>query len=131
MKITQVGRTEHRLLSQEIGEAIKAIGTKYGVTFDVGGGTVGAMTGRIHVNVEIMPEAGGMTAAEKEFKAWCGRIGMKPEHWAQTFISNGRLFRISGLKIGSPKYDLLADEVGGRGRPSSSSPRRSCRSSRR
>ncbi|PZR92303.1 MAG: hypothetical protein DI537_14050 [Stutzerimonas stutzeri] len=57
-----------------------------------------------------------MTAAEKEFRTWCARIGLKPEHWGQIFESNGKFFRISGLKVGAPKYDLLADEIGGRGR---------------
>lgn len=112
MKITHFGRAEHRLLSQAITQALKAVGDEYGVELSAGGGQIGGAAGRVHVNVTVRDTASGVSGAKAAWDAYCGHYGLRPDDFEATFVSNGRLFKITGISPTRPKYPIDAIRVG-------------------
>ena len=108
MKITNFGRSEHRLLSAAIVEALAKVGADHGVTIKAAGGHFGTLTGDIKLNIEIVVAPGAQSKAERDFRVYAPVIGLRAEDWNQIFVSNNKVFRISGVKMGAPKYNMLA-----------------------
>lgn len=111
MKITNFGRTEHRLLSAAITKALKAVGDEFGVDLTAGGGQVGTGVGRVNVEVKVRETAAGIDGARALWDQMCGYYGLKPEHYGTTFYSNGVMFKITGLTTSRPKYPVDAIRV--------------------
>jgi len=110
MTITHFGRPEHRLLSPQIIAALKELGDRHGVNFSIEGGQIGSKA-RFNLWAEPKTPAGGKSHAQREFEAYAAYYGLKPEHFGKTFISQGSLYRISGIKPSAPKYQILAERV--------------------
>lgn len=111
MKITNFGRTEHRLLSAAITQALKQVGDDFGVDLTAGGGQIGTGIGRVNVEVKVRETASGCDGAKALWDQMCGHYGLKPEHYGMTFYSNRVMFRITGIATSRPKYPIDAIRV--------------------
>lgn len=111
MKITNFGRTEHRMLSAAITDALKAVGDEFGVDLTAGGGQIGSGLGRVNVEVKVRETASGVSGAKAVWDRQCAYFGLKPEHFGMTFLSNGVMFKITGLATSRPKYPVDAVRV--------------------
>ncbi|MGV1754900.1 hypothetical protein [Agrobacterium sp. CG674] len=111
MKITTFGRVEHRALSEALNKAIKAVGDEFGVDLVAGGGQIGMSGGVVKVTVELRDTGAGKSGAKAEWDRYCGAVGMKPEHFGQTFAANNQMYRISGLNLSARSYPIQAERV--------------------
>lgn len=114
MKITNINRQAHHLLSDAVKKALAQVEADFGVTFTPAGGHLGMMKGDIRLNVEVVPVAGTKSAAQIEFEMYAGRIGLLPSDFGRVFRSShsGRRFKINGVLLGGRKYDMSAEELG-------------------
>jgi hypothetical protein len=111
MKISNIGRAEHRLLSSEIQAAVADIATKYGVKLTVGGGNLGTNEGMIKIQVALEVTASGKSAAEEKFARYCHYFGMEPDHYGTTVRIQNAFFKIVGLNPSAPKNSIELERV--------------------
>jgi hypothetical protein len=111
MKITSFGRDEHRLLSAAITKALKDVADEFGVDLTAGGGQIGMGSGRVNVEVKVRETASGVSGAQATWDRQCRYYGLMPEHFGMSFMSNGSMFKITGLQSSRPKYPINAMRV--------------------
>lgn len=98
-------KAKAKALSTEVDAALQAIAERNGLSVKVGGGSYDA--GSFRPKVEF--KEGDADASE--FAQFASMYGLKPEDFGRQFIANGKLFKVSGLAIRSPKRPVLATQV--------------------
>lgn len=110
-KITNFGRTEHRLLSARMAALLAPLEAEFGVKIKAAGGSFAHTNGIVKIAVEVQDTGNGLSAAESEFRQYAALFGLKPEWFGATFYVDGTQYRLSGVNPGAPKYPLKAQRV--------------------
>ena len=103
-------RGQAKEVSAEMMKALAKIEKKLGVTFSRGNGSFDANTFSLKITATSNASDGSIqTKEEVDFLANAFMFGLKKEDLGKTFnTSNGRTFRICGLKPRANKYPVLA-----------------------
>lgn len=112
MKMTKIGRPEHRLLSDTVLDALKDVETRFNVKFSTSGGMTGQNRGMIKLDVEIADVGGGMSAAEANFRATAHYYGLSPDDFGKTIRLSGATFKIAGISPSRPKNPIDIERIG-------------------
>ena len=93
-----------------------AIEAEFGVEITLGArGTFDpADTGSATFKLIVLPVIDGKTITKEEtdFRTMAHLYGFQPDDFGRTFSQQGKVFQITGLKPGSPKYPVLAKNLG-------------------
>jgi hypothetical protein len=105
-----IEREKLKALRGDMELALKDVGNKYGINFDVGRMLYTEDT--IKVNVEgASTSTPGTTVIEKDFIKSCQLYGFKRTDLGRTFHSNDSVYRIKGIKKRNRKYPVIAERV--------------------
>lgn len=107
--ITSFGAMEHRMVSDKINAALKAIGDELGVDFNASGGQIGDLSGVIKVAVSVRSTSSGLNGKEQEFKRNARYVGAEPEWFGKTFEFRGDTFKVYGINVNAHKYGVSAE----------------------
>lgn len=111
MTITSIDRFSLGVVQTRIAKALKDLGDELGLDITYGGGHFSnGMTGDVKLKLAVRAAAGSPSAAEVEFKRYCGMFGLVASDYDRQFASNGKTFRISGIKASAPKFPIIAIE---------------------
>jgi len=118
MKTTQNlsldSRSDLETLRTELESALTVVGDKLGLNMETGRITYSGNNATIKVFASTLNEDG--SANEKiadDFRAYCGRYGLKPEHLGKTFTSRGTRYTLVGCKPRATKYPLIGERADG------------------
>lgn len=115
-KITAFDRRNLRELHARVQAALKAVGDEFGVNFNVKAGRFSPAEYRFTTEAKVgeAPSASDQERERRrEFEMFCGRFGLRPEHYGAAFVSQGRQFTICGLQRKAPKFPVLARSIRG------------------
>jgi len=105
-----IEKTRLKDLRGDMDKALKSVGEKYGINFDVGRMVYSDDT--IKVNVEGATTSGpGSTVIEKDFLKSCRMYGFQPTDLGRTFRTHNGVYCIKGIKTRNRKYPLIAERV--------------------
>ena len=111
-KITDFSRRDHTMLSQAIIDHLEELGDECGVRFVEKGGNYGG--GSLTIKIEVKPADDALVARQEsqKFAARCHHYGLQPEHYGTVIQARGSSWRVFAFAPRSPKYPILAREVG-------------------
>lgn len=103
-------RQKAKELREKVTSALKQqVEGELGVTFTVGNIRFSDTTASIKLDaVDVAPDGTKVTVAESDWHAMCGLFGFEKDDLNREFVSQGRTFRISGLKPTNRKYPVIA-----------------------
>ena len=108
----EMTRKNLRELSAAMAEALAGIEERFSVKFAVGGGRYSESEVTYKVTASAVGENGETYSREaEEFTKYAGTYGLKPEWLGEEFSSNGKKFRITGLKPSRRKYPVSAVNI--------------------
>lgn len=107
----EMTRANVKILREEMDQALAEVGKHYGVKFQTG--SIRFYDKDFHVKVEchILNTAGLSEAKKEDFELYCRAVGLKPEHFNQTFTSQNEVYRITGINLRAKKYPINAVRV--------------------
>lgn len=111
-KVERIDSATCRMLAREIDAALREIADRHGLAVQVGGGKY--ESGYYEPKVRLAVRDAQGTAATPEaaaFRQLAQFYGLKQDDLGRTFESNGRTYRLVGLKARSDKYPFLAADV--------------------
>lgn len=111
--VSELTRSNLRMIKAEINEALEAVGEKYGLDIKVGGGNFTAANAKLNCMIATKGEGGAVNTREAEdFKRMAFRYGLKPEDFGRTFTEGGKVYKIVGCKPKSYQYPILCEQGG-------------------
>lgn len=110
MKISSVGKPEHRLISAAVIAALKAVGDEFGVDFSSHGGELGSNRGMMKLRFDVRG-VGGVSNVQTTFERHAQMVGLNPNCFGKTFQSRGIFYKVTGLNISAPKYPVECERV--------------------
>jgi hypothetical protein len=90
-------RTNYRALSADIAAALKPVGEKHGLTFEMSGGSIDRSGRSASLKINAAVSATGEPLPVILFKEHGASLGFKPEHLGATLTLRSRQFRLVGL----------------------------------
>jgi hypothetical protein len=96
---------------QDFNTVVKTLNEKYGVTIQLG--NISYQENKFNGKIEVVNKGATTTIAREEFERSAVYLGLKKSDFGKTFMSNGVLFKISGIKTRNRKYPILADNPQG------------------
>ena len=114
--VTSFNRSNLKQLRKEFQDAINAVAERNGIKADFGSIRFGDDEFTVKMTVETTGnKAAKIEKAKNGFGMDAFRVGLKEDSLGKTFKSNGRTFKITGVKTRRRSYPVSAVEVGGRG----------------
>ena len=111
-KITQFGRPETRLVSDEALKALQTTAEQFGLAVKHAGGNFTASSAVLKFEFAVKAENGQAVSREAEAFTRCATIyGLKPTDLGRTFCMNGKHFKICGLNRNAVKMPILASAL--------------------
>lgn len=101
-----------KAIREAVDAALVEVGKDLGVGLAVGSGSFRSNEGHFRLNVVTASPNGVVESPER--KAWslhCAGYGFTPEDLDKTFVSQGRTFKIRGIKTSRPSYPISADRM--------------------
>lgn len=115
MKIKSFDRTNVRLLSQEIEATLKTLAEKYGITLKTGRGTFRSDNFTLKLEAAVIGDNGqAVTKEVSEFQNYAALLGLQPDDLGKPFTLRGQTYIITGAKLSSRKYPVLAKNTNGK-----------------
>lgn len=113
-KIKVMNKATARTIQLEVEEALQAVGERLGLAIKVQGGAFYPTEGRFTPKLEIVltHTEDGKPVEQHIFESACNLLNLKPEHYKAQVKLGAKRFEIVGFNLGSPKYRILAREVG-------------------
>jgi len=114
--VTEFNRANLKNLRKQFQDAINAVAAKNGIK--AGLGSISYTDSQFTVKMTVETSGNKEAKVEKAkngFPMDAFRVGLKEDALGKTFKSNGRTFKITGVKTRRRKYPVSAVEVGGRG----------------
>lgn len=109
MSFTQFNRAGHRDLSTQIAAELEALGQRLGVSFSVGGGTIGASDLTIKIIAKSADPMVAETQAKKDLDTYGRYYGLVGADYGTTFSgANGGMYKLTGVSPSRPKYPIDA-----------------------
>lgn len=96
-------------IDNDVVDALKSVEAKWGIKFNVGGGTYSDDTFTTKLKIALA----GVDVAKKEWDRYCYRFGLKPEDYGSMFESRGTTFKVVGLKPKSRRYPIIGENDNG------------------
>ena len=101
-------------LRAELDAALQAVAEKHGVSIRAGNASFDALHANFKVEVKVLQTASGVSGDEAEFRRYAGMVGLQPDVYGKTFVSNGSTFTVSGLSLKSRRMPVLARREDGK-----------------
>jgi len=90
-------KSNYRALSADLAAALKPVGEKHGITFEIGGGSIDRSGKSASIKIAAAVSASGEPLHVILFKEHGASLGFKPEHLGATLTLRSRQFRLAGL----------------------------------
>ena len=105
-----------KLLVEEINEALKAVGDKWGISLKVGRRySWWEKTMRIPLEAAIQGDDGVLCTEEvQQFRLRCFGFGLSPDDLGRKFNYDGDHWKIKGLNPRSRRYPIIAENSAGK-----------------
>lgn len=116
MKIKEFNRANAQTILAEAEAALQSIAAKYGLNLAPKGRSF--RRDQLPVMFQFVLKASGETipAAQVEWNQYAASLGLEPGDFGREFTSNGKRWKIAGIRPDSPKYPIVASRVGGSGK---------------
>lgn len=112
---TKIDRATLRLISAEAEKALQAVAEKFGVTITPGRSVYSnGDTGALKFDMVIRKETTDgrvLDIRAVDFQRYAAEFGFEASDLDREFKSNGKTYRIVGLKPNSPRFPVLAQDV--------------------
>lgn len=105
-KLEKLDRTVVRQIQDEVMEAVRKVGVKWGLRTE---GVKGKFTERtFDLTLRLAPgEVDGRDPEERDFEEYAGLFELSSADYLRTFVSGGKPYRLVALKPRSPKYPVI------------------------
>ena len=107
-------KEELRLYRFEIEQALKEVADKHNVNIHAGNITYTDSSFKLTLEVN-KKEVAGKPFEQAQFEKYCLMFGFKPEDYGKQFVSNGKMFTITGFNLKAHKMPVLAKSIDGKG----------------
>lgn len=99
-------------IREAVDAALEEVGKDLGVGLSLGSGSFTSVEGHFRLNVVTLGEGGKVESPEaKAWPTYCTAYGFKPEDLGATFHSQGRAFKITGIKPSRSQYPISGERV--------------------
>lgn len=115
-QITSFGRPECVALSKAMIAELEKLGAKYGVQFKTVGGAINSdtcFTAKIECAILNAKTGKAETKIAQDFKRYSTTYGVPAKFLNKKFISRGKEFKLTGLKMTSRLYPFVAELADG------------------
>ena len=111
--IKEFDKVNIKMICSEIDEAVQSVAEKYGIKLERGNASYRTNNFVLKINGSVLTDTGqAMTREASDFQKMAPLFGLSADDLGKEFVANGKRFVITGLKPRSPKYPILAAEVG-------------------
>ena len=115
-RIASFNQSNVEELSRQVQRALEAVAAEHGLVVQRGNGkfSPGTFTPKFSLStvITVVQDNGTASPTAKSvpssFTSGAARVGLQPNDFDRSFTSNGRRFRVTGLKLSSYKYPVLA-----------------------
>jgi hypothetical protein len=98
-KITTIDKPTLVALRASINAALASVASDYGISISAGNATFSANNAVFKLNVALIGQGGAvLDAGAERFKRYAHQVGLKPEDLGTTFSSQGKLYKIDGIR---------------------------------
>lgn len=112
MTITSFDRVNLRDLRVRIDAALKQVATDLNLKISAAGIQFTPTNCTVKIECSTITPSGEIVTKEvQDFKRYCGMFGLKPEDLGLDFISQGKVYRITGLKPNATRFPVIAERV--------------------
>ena len=114
MKLTVLDRNDVRAVSKECEDALKAVAARYGLNLKVGTRHFTGKDVRFRVELsiaEVSSTGETLTPEALAFKRSAYAFGLSPDMLGKEFKTFQGTYQITGLKVASRKYPILAKDI--------------------
>lgn len=109
MKVQSFSKDICNEVMKDVKSAILEVLKNYGLSAEFDGGKFDAERFIPKINIVITNNDGSTTSVyEKDFKQYAHMVGLKSDDFNKTFTYNGQKYNISGLKLKSRKFPVIA-----------------------
>lgn len=109
MKVQSFSRDICNEVMKDVKVAILEALKHYGLSAEFNGGKFDAERFTPKINIVVTNNDGSTTSIyEKDFKQYAHVVGLKSDDFNKIFIYNGQKYNISGLKLKSRKFPVIA-----------------------
>lgn len=109
MKIARFTRGHCATMRDEINEALKQIGEKYGISLKTGDARYSDSNITFKLELSLVNQNGQVITRDAEnLKTYAPLLGLGSDPYGKQFVSNGKVFKLVGYKPQSPKYPFIA-----------------------
>lgn len=107
--LTKPGMKEIR---EAVDAALEEVGKDLGVGLMLGNGSFTSTEGHFRLNVTVLGEGGKVESPEaKAWPVYCTAYGFKAEDLGAVFHSQGKAFKITGIKPSRSQYPISGERV--------------------
>lgn len=110
--VTKFDRPTCRRVAAVVESAVSAALVDFGLTVKTKGGSFN--DGVYTMKLEIALPGGAENAAKLEWDSLCDLYGFVGEDFGRTFVSNGKMYTICGIKSRAQKFPIIAVDREGR-----------------
>lgn len=115
MTITTFDKATVRSLTIEIEAALQSVADAHGVSIKRGSASFDQSTIKLSIQIATIDDSGMVSTREAmKFPTFCKMFNLDPEDLGKTFHDQGRLFTVTGLKPGNPKFPVMVKRDDGR-----------------
>jgi len=97
-------------VTDELTVAMGAVAARYGLRVAVDRKSLRCNSQSCEFKVEVLVE-GAQDQRRQEFDLYCGRFGLRSEHYGQEFQYQDKRWRLVGLNLQAAKYPIAAELV--------------------
>jgi len=98
------------IIHRAIKIALESVSKQLGISIQAPRMTYGESDFRMTIS-GVLPVVAGESAIASVFRTKCEKYGLKPHDLGRVFVSNGKRYKITGLKPVNRKYPIIADNV--------------------
>lgn len=114
-KITTMDRDSAKAIRAALDKGLPEIAASLGLKAQALKATYDPASGTCEFKIKFeVAEIDGLPRAQAEWNRHCSLIGMKPEHFGQTFRTQAGTCTISGLDLKRPAFALIAEDEKGK-----------------
>ena len=114
MEIKSFDRPTLKVIGEAIDKALYAVAREYDISIKRGGGAFDATNFRFKVECSIIVKGTVVTKESQQFKQYASLYGMKPEDLGKQILFGGKAYKITGLRLTSRKFPVMAERYDGR-----------------
>ena len=110
--IKSIDRQTAKAISARMGQLVAQLESEFNVKVKMGGGRFSDTSYTGKVEVSIVSDGGVVESKERtDYKRACIIFDLKKEWLDKEFISNGKRFKVTGLKTSAKKYPVIGTEI--------------------